>query len=135
MGLGFPLPPGSADLFLGAARGAPFQSGRVAHVPFPGTVQLDLGPVDAVRASARRRGKTPAGRRRGSGMPHRAGQRPGLAGPHPRGGKTATPRQWSLVRSSVPCTETTGALRFELTLPAQAAKTIVYRLRLAAPEK
>ena len=135
MGLGFPLPPGSADMFLGAARGAPFQSGRVAHVPFPGTVQLDLGPVDAVRAS-RQTGEEKALPEGAAEVECRIALDNALASPvHVRvEEKPATPRQWSLVRSSVPCTETTGALRFELTLPAQAAKTIVYRLRLAAPE-
>ena len=135
MGLGFPLPPGQADLFLGAARGAPFQSGRVAHVPFPGTVQLDLGPVDAVRAS-RQTGEEKALPEGAAEVECRIALDNALASPvHVRvEEKPATPRQWSLVRSSVPCTETTGALRFELTLPAQSAKTIVYRLRLAAPE-
>ena len=135
MGLGFPLPPGSADMFLGAARGAPFQSGRVAHVPFPGTVQLDLGPVDAVRAS-RQTGEEKALPEGAAEVECRIALDNALASPvHVRvEEKPATPRQWSLVRSSVPCTETTGALRFELTLPAQSAKTIVYRLRLAAPE-
>jgi hypothetical protein len=46
--------------------------------------------------------------------------------------KPATPMQWSLVRSSLPCTETTRSLQFELTLPPQSTKTITYRLRLVA---
>ena len=31
--------------------------------------------------------------------------------------KPATPMQWDLIRSSIPCTETTRALTFDLTLP------------------
>ena len=133
MGLGFPLPPGNADLFLGTARGAPFQSGRVRHTPVPGTLELDMGPVDNVRAS----------RQVGEEQPLPEGARQvdctitltnGLASPVriQVAEKPATPMQWSLVRSSVPCTESTRQLDFDLTLPPQSAKTITYRLRLVA---
>jgi hypothetical protein len=40
-----------------------------------------------------------------------------------------------LVRSSSPCTETTSALLFELTLPPNATQTITYRLRMNARTK
>ena len=46
--------------------------------------------------------------------------------------KPATPMQWSLVRTSSPCSESTRALHYDLTLPPQSAKTITYRLRLTA---
>ena len=133
MGLGFPLPPGQADLFLGALRGAPFQSGHVSHTPFPGLLQLDLGAVDTVRAS----------RQTGEEIPLPEGARQtdhtitlinDLASPVRIQviEKPVTPLQWNLVRTSVPCTETTGALSFDLTLPPQSTKTITYRLRLVA---
>ena len=133
MNLGFPLPPGEADLFLGTARGAPFQSGRVSQTPFPGTVQLDMGPVDTIRAR----------RQIGEEIPLPEGARHvdctltlvnDLASPVriQAQEKPATPMQWNLVRSSIPCTETTRALNFDLTLPPRSAQTIAYRLRLVA---
>ena len=133
MGLGFPLPPGQADLFLGAMRGAPSQSGRVLHTPFPGTLQLDMGPVETVRAS-RQAGEEIA-------LPDGARQADmtitlvnNLASPVriQIEEKPATPMQWSLVRTSSPCSESTRALHYDLTLPPQSAKTITYRLRLTA---
>ena len=133
LGLGFPLPPGAADLFLGAARGAPFQSAHAAHTPFPGTLRLDLGPVDAVRASRRIDAE--------QALPEGAQQIDcsvslynDLLSPVRIQvlEKPATPRKWSLVRSSLPCTETTRLLQFDLTLPPQSTTTITYRLRLAA---
>ncbi len=133
MGLGFALPPGRADLFLGAARGAPFQSGRVRHTPFPGTLELDLGTVETVRAT----------RQMGVEEPLPEGSRQvdytitltnGLTSPvriqvieQPR-----TPAQWNLVRSSVPCTLSTRELTFNLTLPPNSSRAITYRLRLSA---
>lgn len=130
MGLGFPLPPGKADLFLGSQRGAPIQTGRVAHTPYPGDLRLDMGKVDSVRAI----------RQTGASMPLAEGalqvdysiilmnhldspvhievvEKPGI------------PMQWSLVRSSIPCTETTRSLHFDLTLSPHAEQTITYRLR------
>ena len=133
MGLGFPLPPGEAHVFLGAARGAPFQTGRALHTPFPGTFRLDLGPVETVRASRQLLEEKP--------LPEGARQADysvvlvnDLASPVRIQvvEKPATPMQWSLVRSSLPCTETTRSLQFELTLPPQSTKTITYRLRLVA---
>ena len=133
MDLGFPLPPGEAHVFLGAARGAPFQTGRALHTPFPGTFRLDLGPVETVRAIRQALEEIP--------LPDGARQADysivlvnDLASPVRIQviEKPATPMQWSLVRSSQPCTETTRSLQFELTLPPQSTKTITYRLRLAA---
>ncbi len=132
MGLGFPLPPGQADLFLGAARGAPFQSGHVSPTPFPGSLRLDLGPVGTVRARRQAGEEKP--------LPEGAKQVDytvtlvnDLASPVRIQAleKPATPMQWSLVRSSIPCTQTTRALQFDLTLPPQSTQTITYRLRLA----
>ncbi len=131
MGLGFPLPPGQADLFLGAARGAPFQSGHVSHTPFPGTLRLDLGRVDTVRASRQTLEETP--------LPEGAKQvdcsivlANDLASPVRVQVVEApsTPMQWSLVRSSLPCAQSTRALQFDLTLPPRSTQTITYRLRL-----
>ena len=133
VGLGFPLPPGEADVFLGPMRGAPFQSGRVAHTPFPGTLELDLGAVDTVRAVRTAGDEIP--------LPEGAWQSDctillmnNLASPIRVQvlEKPTTPMQWSLVRSSVPCSTTRRALNFDLTLPPQATQTITYRLRLVA---
>lgn len=133
MGLGFPLPPGEAQVFLGTARGDPFQSGRALHTSFPGTLRFDLGPVETVRASRQAREEKPLadGSRQADCSVVLVND---LASPvHVQViEKPATPMQWSLVRSSIPCTETTGSLLFELTLPPQSAKTITYRLRLVA---
>lgn len=131
MGLGFPLPPGQADLFLGAVRGAPVQSGHLAHTPFPGTLQLDMGPVDAIRASRQ------AGEK--ESLPEGVWQADysitlvnRLASPvHIQVVETPTTSlQWNLVRSSIPCRETTHKLLFDLNLSAQSTETITYRLRL-----
>lgn len=131
MGLGFPLPPGQASLFLGTVRGAPFQSGHLFHTPFPGTLQLDMGPVDTVRASrqAGEQDVLPEGIFQAdhaitlvndltSPVRIQVVEKPSTASP------------WNLVRSSWPCRETTRALHFDLTIPPQSAKTITYRLRM-----
>lgn len=132
-GLGFPLPPGKADLFLGAVRGAPLQAGEVAYTPHPGTLQIDMGPADAVRAS----------------------RSDGEELPLPGGGWQAdysiflvnqlqspvqvlvvelpdTPMEWMLVRSSLPNIGAGRELRFEATLPPSSTRTITYALRLTA---
>ena len=133
MDLGFPLPPGQADLFLGAQRGAPIQTGHLLHTPFPGTLQLDMGTVDTVRAS-RQTGEEvalPEGVRQADNAITLVNN---LASPvHIEVvEKPATPMQWNLVRSSIPCSETTRALHFDLTVPAKSTQTITYRLRMLA---
>jgi len=131
MDLGFSLPPGQADLFLGAVRGAPIQTGHVLHTPFPGTLELDMGRVDTVRASREAGEKIP--------LPEGIWQQDhsvtlinDLTSPVRIRveEKPITPLQWNLVRSSIPCEETTRALHFELTLPAHSTKTLTYRLRM-----
>jgi hypothetical protein len=133
MDLGFPLPPGQADLFLGAVRGAPTQSGHVLHTPFPGTLQLDMGTVQTVRASRQAGEEVP--------LPEGAWQVDhavtlvnDLTSPvHIQVvERPTTPLQWSLVRSSIPCTETTRTLHFDLTLQPQSTQTLTYRLRMLA---
>jgi len=131
MGLGFPLPPGQADLFLGTMRGAPVQSGHILHTPFPGILELDMGQVDSVRASrvASERVPLPEGawqqdysvtliNRLDSPVQIQVAEKPD------------TPLQWDLVRSSVPCEETTRELHFDVTVPPQSIQTITYRLRM-----
>ena len=49
--------------------------------------------------------------------------------------RPATPLQWDLVRSSSPCTETTSALLFDLTLQPRTTQVITYRLRMNARTK
>lgn len=132
-GAGVPVTPGQADLFLGAVRGAPFQSGRVQHTPFPGTLQLDMGPVDTVRASRRLLEETPLPEG-GWQSEHAITLVNHLSSPvqiQVRE-RPETPRGWSLVRSSIPCAVTTSALNFDLTLAPHATQTITYRLRLVA---
>jgi hypothetical protein len=118
---------------LGSVRGAPFQSGHILHTPYPGTLQLDMGTVDTVRAS-RQAGEEielPEGARQAD---HAITLINDLASPvHVQVvEKPATPMQWNLVRSSSPCTETTRALHFDLTVPAKSTQVITYRLRLLA---
>ncbi len=134
MGLGFPLPPGKADLFLGSQRGAPIQTGYMAHTPFPGILRLDMGKVDSVLA-IRQSGESlplPEGAQEveysvtllnhlDSPVHIEVEEKPGI------------PMQWNLIRSSIPCTETTRALHFDLTLPPHAEQTITYRLRQLSP--
>jgi hypothetical protein len=130
-GPGFPAAARRAHVFLGAARGAPFQTGRARHTPFPGTLQLDLGPVETVRASRQLLKKKPlpeAPARRiipsssSTIWPH--------ARPHPVVEKAGDadamePRPFlAALHGNDP------VLQFELTLPPQSAKTITYRLRL-----
>ena len=133
VGLGFPLPPGQADLFLGTLRGAPALSGPVRQTPFPGTLRIDMGPADTVRASRQMVEEI--------SLPEGAGQADhtialvnDLASPvRIQVVETpSTPMEWHLVRSSIPCTQTTRTLNFDLTLPPQSSKTIAYRLRLVA---
>jgi len=131
MGLGFPLPPGQADLFLGAMRGAPVQSGHILHTPFPGILKLDMGQVDSVRASRTAGERVP--------LPEGAWQQDYSVTLINRldspvqiqvAEKPDTPLQWDLVRSSVPCEETTRELHFDVTVPPQSTQTITYRLRM-----
>ncbi len=46
--------------------------------------------------------------------------------------KPSTPMEWTLVRSSSPCTVTTRALHFDLTIPAKSTHSLTYRLRILA---
>lgn len=133
MELGFPLPPGRAEVFLGTLRGAPFQTGHVLHTPYPGTLQIDLGTVDTVRAR-RQAGEEidlPEGVKQAD---HVITLINDLASPvHVQVvEKPATPMQWNLVRSSIPCRQTTRALHFDLTVPAKSTHVITYRLRILA---
>ncbi len=136
LGLGFPLPPGSADLFLGTLRGAPTQTGHVDHTPFPGTLQLDMGPVRTVRAS-RHAGEETALPEGAIQADHTLTLINDLASPVriQATERPATPLQWDLVRSSSPCTETTSALLFDLTLQPRSTQIITYRLRMNASTK
>ena len=133
MGLGFPLPPGDANIFLGAVRGAPIQAGHVFHTPFPGTLQIDMGSTDNVRATRQTDAEVP--------LPEGAWQTDhsiSLANQlnsevHVRiVEKPTTPMQWNLVRSSIPCTVSSRELQFELTVPPRSSITVAYRLRLLA---
>jgi len=49
--------------------------------------------------------------------------------------KPETPLQWDLVRSSVPCEETTRELHFDVTVPPQSIQAITYRLRMRMHSK
>lgn len=133
MGLGFPLPPGQAEVFMGSLRGAPFQSGHVLHTPYPGTLQLDLGTVASVRAS-RQAGEETALPEGAKQADHAITLINDLASPVRVQvvEKPATPMQWNLVRSSVPCSEATRALHFDLTVPAKSTQVITYRIRILA---
>lgn len=132
-GLGFPLPPGEADLFLGAARGTPLQTGHVAHTPHPGTLQVDMGLTDTVRATRQTREEIP--------LPEGAWQSDHSILLENRLDtpvqvtaieKPDTPMEWNLVRSSIPSTAAGRELRFETTVPPKSTRTITYRLRLTA---
>jgi len=136
MGLGFPLPPGQADLFLGAMRGAPIQSGHILHTPFPGILTLDMGHVNSVRAS--RKTGEPVPLPEGAWqVDHSVTLVNTLASPVQVRveEKPITPLQWDLVRSSIPCKETTRELHFNVTLPPQSTQTITYRLRMRMNKK
>jgi|LSQX01.1.fsa_nt_gb hypothetical protein len=132
VGLGFPLPPGEANLFFGARRGAPSLSGRVMHTPYPGTLMLEMGAVEAVRA--RRLADSPVA------LPEGGTQREHsvilvnrLTTPvHVRVvEKPDTPMYWRVIRSSEPLQETKETLTFEITLPAHSTRTITYRLHMS----
>ena len=133
MELGFPLPPGQADLFLGSLLGAPTQTGHISHTPFPGTLQLEMGLVSTVRAT-RETGEPVALPEGAWQVDHTLTLVNDLTSPvHIQVvEKPTTPLQWNLVRASSPCTQTTRALHFDLTLPAQSTQNISYRLRLVA---
>ena len=132
-GLGFPLPPGRAELFLGRAHGAPLQTGHVIHTPHPGMLQIDMGPTETVRATRQAAVEVP--------LPEGAWQADysitlvnRLESPVQVIAieKPDTPMEWRLIRSSIPCTATTRELRFETTLPPNSTRTLTYRLRLTA---
>ena len=133
VGLGFALPPGEARLFLGAARGAPIQSGHVFHTPHPGTLQVYMGMADAVLAT--RKAEEPVALPEGAWQAdHSVTIVNQLESPvHVQiVERPTTPLQWSLVRSSIPGVQSTRTLRFETTVPAKSAKTLEYRLRLVS---
>ena len=132
-GLGFSLPPGHAELFLGRAHGAPLQTGHVLHTPHPGLLQIDMGLAETVRATRHAAVELP--------LPEGAWQADysiilvnRLDSPVQVVAieKPETPMEWNLVRSSVPCTATTRELQFDITLPPHSTRTLTYRLRLTA---
>ena len=136
MGLGFPLPAGEADLFLGSRQGAAHQSGHVYPTPFPGVLQLDLGPVETVRASRQMDEQQP--------LPEGAWQADySITVVNTQKSiariqvveKPSTPLKWNLVKSSLPCHEKSGTLNFDLVVQPQSTTTIRYRLRLLSQPK
>ncbi len=133
-GLGFPLPPGKADLFLGSPRGAPVLSGHAVHTPFPGTLRLDMGKIDGVRAIRREEASDPLPEG-GRQSDHSIRLINDLNSPVVVEvvEKPDVPGQWNLIRSSIPCTESSHSLRFSLTLRARSRQTVTYRLRQHAP--
>ena len=131
MGLGFPLPSGKADLFLGTLQGSPLQSGHVFQTPFPGILQLDMGTVQTVRASRQidDQQSLPDGtwqvdysitvvNQQKSTVRIQVVEKP------------STPLKWNLIRSSIPCQESGGALNFDFDLQPQSTMIVLYRLRL-----
>ena len=131
LGLGFPLPAGKAEIFLGTVQGAPLQSGHVFPTPFPGTLQLDMGPVEAVRAS-RQTGEQqalPEGAWQAEYSITLVNQQKSVARIQVIE-KPPTPMKWNLVKSSLPCQQREGTLNFDLTVQPQSTQTISYRLRL-----
>lgn len=131
MGLGFPLPAGKAEIFLGTIQGSPLQSGHVLPTPFPGTLQLDMGPVDAVHASRQigNQQALPEGAWQADYSITLVNQQKSVA--HIQViEKPPTPMKWNLVKSSLPCQEREGTLNFDLFVQPQSTQTISYRLRL-----
>ena len=132
VGLGFPLPPGEAHLFFGARRGAASLSGHVLHTPFPGTLVLEMGAVEAVRA--RRMARDPVALPEGGWqVDHTVTLYNNLATPITVQvvEKPDTPLFWSLIRSSVPANEFMRVLSFDLTLSARSSRTVSYRLHMS----
>ncbi len=136
MGLGFPLPSGKADLFLGTLQGSPLQSGHVFQTPFPGMLQLDMGSVQTVRASRQidNQQSLPDGSWQADYSITLVNQQKSAARIQVIE-KPSTPLKWNLIRSSIPCQETSNVLNFDFVLPPQSTKTLTYRLRLLSPSK
>jgi hypothetical protein len=133
IGLGIPLPPGEADVHLGTSRNVPIQTGHVRHTPYPGTLQMDMGRVPAVRAV----------RKAAEWLPQADHSRVADFDIVLMNDLDAPARihvlerlevsgQWHLVRTSTPATEQQDALLYDVVVPANSSKTIQYRLRLAA---
>lgn len=133
IGLGFPLPPGEALIFLGSARGAPRQSGHVSHTPHPGTLRISMGATDEVLASRQLGPEIPLAEgawqsdhsvtlinRLSSPARVHVVERP------------SSPMRWNLVRSSFPAQVFSDSILFDVSVPAAAALTVDYRLRLVS---
>lgn len=134
MGLGLPLLPGPLDWTDGARATHPdVHSTALPHTPYPGVLEIPLGPVAGSRAS---RSASPAvafpdGTRQLDVAIHFANDLDGEIDIE------ATERPpapaWNLVSSSIPCTATDETLSFSFSLPPRSVKTLTYRLRLPAP--
>jgi hypothetical protein len=131
-GLGFALPPGKADVFLGTLNGVSAQPGILLPSPYPGDVVVSMGTTPAVRAT--RKAEEPVPLADGvwqadhsvaldndldSTVLVRVLERP------------LSPMKWNLVRSSLPGEAGPGVLAFDVLVPARSSRMLTYRLRLA----
>lgn len=134
MGLGFPLLPGRLDWTLASRAAHPdVHAVAVPNTPYPGTLHVSLGSIDAIRAARETRPPVdyPDGTRQIDFVILFSNDLDGEADIE------ATERPpaatWNLVSSSIPCTVADDSLRFSFSLPGHTRKTLAYRIRLPAP--
>lgn len=135
VGLGFPLPPGTALISTGVGRGSFRQEALLGHTPADGVIHVDLGAAAGVTGSRRSLGRTVAGTgfteetielRIANNLPSsirvELSERPPV------------PLAWDVVRSSRSYEILARCLRYELEIEPRSEAVVNYTVRLTEPE-
>lgn len=133
-GLGMPLPPGEALIYLGGARGAAYQQARLSHTKRNDELRISLGPARGVTARRLAEARTPGT----AGLPEQIITLK-LANTLPTAihaevvERPPVPLAWDVVRSSNPYERRGQSLFFALQVEARSEAEITYTVRLSEP--
>lgn len=133
-GLGMPLPPGEALIYLGGPRGAAYQQARLSHTKRNDELRIRLGTARGVTASRFAEARTPGT----AGLPEQTITLK-LANTLPTAvnvevvERPPVPLAWDMVRSSSPYERRGQRLFFSLQVKERSEADITYTVRLSEP--
>jgi hypothetical protein len=132
--MGFPLPPGPVEIFIGGMRSHFLQEGWISHTPANEAIRIDLGFANDVRARRGSRGKSPpvAGyfeeifgisivNMRDAEVRVEVDEKPPLN------------LEWDVIRAGKAYTETGKRLKFISTIGPGGSDDFEYRLKVRQP--
>lgn len=134
-GLGPPLPPGPALIYMGAVRGALYQRAWIGHTAAQGEIRIDLGPAPGVTGVRRSQGRTLSA----AGFTEESVDLQ-LANALPSAvlveivERPPVPLAWDVTRSSRPYDMRARRLHYRVQLEARSETAISYTVRVTEPE-